>query len=116
LQQEIAEASDDATRKYYDETPKEDKSDEGVTAAMRSAAKSKQQSFKGQFSKYLATANPKFGDKFLDVCYKDISPENNQETMHKIIIPSKMTAHLIAQDDQYSYAPFNMENEIHVPY
>jgi hypothetical protein len=50
------------------------------------------------------------------VCYKDISPENNQETMHKIIIPSKMTAHLIAQDDQYSYAPFNMENEIHVPY
>jgi hypothetical protein len=66
LQQEIAEASDDAARKYYDETPKEDRSDEGVTAAMRSAAKSKQQSFKGQFSKYLAIANPKFGDKFLD--------------------------------------------------
>jgi hypothetical protein len=55
-----------AARKYYDETPKEDRSDEGVTAVMRSAAKSKQQSFKGQFSKYLAVANPKFGDKFLD--------------------------------------------------
>jgi hypothetical protein len=66
LQQEIAEASDDAAKKYYDETPKEDRSDEGVTTAMRSAAKSKQQSFKGQFSKYLAIANPKFGDKFLN--------------------------------------------------
>jgi hypothetical protein len=66
LQQEIAEASDDAAKNYYDETPKEDRSDEGVTTAMRSAAKSKQQSFKGQFSKYLAIANPKFGDKCLD--------------------------------------------------
>jgi hypothetical protein len=66
LQQEIVEASDDATRKYYEETPKEDRSDEGVTATMRSAAKSKQQSFKGQFSKYLAITNPKFGDKFLE--------------------------------------------------
>jgi hypothetical protein len=34
LQQEIAEDSDDAARKYYEETPKEDRSDEGVTAAM----------------------------------------------------------------------------------
>ena len=35
FQQEIGEASDDAARKYYDDTPKEDKSDAGVTAAMR---------------------------------------------------------------------------------
>jgi hypothetical protein len=33
---------------------------------MRFVAKSKQQSFKGQFSKYIAIANPKFGDKFLE--------------------------------------------------
>ena len=66
LQQEIAEASDDAARKYYDETPKEDRSDKGITTAMRSAAKSKMKSFKGQFSKYLAIANPNFGDKFLE--------------------------------------------------
>jgi hypothetical protein len=66
LQQEIAEASDDAARKYYEETPKKDKSDEGVTATMRSAARSKQQSFKGQFSNYLAIANPKFRDKFFE--------------------------------------------------
>jgi hypothetical protein len=38
LQQEIGEASDDAVRKYYDETPKEDRSDTGVTAAMRATA------------------------------------------------------------------------------
>jgi hypothetical protein len=38
---------DDAARKYYDETPKEDWRDVGVTAVMEAAAKSKQQSFKG---------------------------------------------------------------------
>jgi hypothetical protein len=65
LQQEIAEASDDAVRKYYDETPKEEKYDTGITAVMRAIAKTKQQSFKGQFFKYLAITNPKFGDNFL---------------------------------------------------
>jgi hypothetical protein len=53
LQQEIGEASDDAARKYYDKTPMEDRSDIGVTAAMRAAAKTKHHSFKGQFFKYL---------------------------------------------------------------
>jgi hypothetical protein len=42
LQQEIAEASDDAARKYYNETPKEERCDTGVTAVMRAAAKTKQ--------------------------------------------------------------------------
>jgi hypothetical protein len=32
---------------------------------MRAATKAKQQSFKGQFSKFTAVANPKFGDEFL---------------------------------------------------
>jgi hypothetical protein len=41
LQQEIAEASDDAAKKYYDETPKEEKSDTDVIAVMRAAAKTK---------------------------------------------------------------------------
>ena len=66
IQQEIGEASDDAARKYYDETPIEDRTDGGVTAAMRAAAKLKHQSFKGQFFKYLSIANPKLGDKFLE--------------------------------------------------
>jgi hypothetical protein len=65
LQQEIAEAADEAARKYYDETEPNDRSDTDVTALMRAAAKSKQQSFRGQFAKHLAVANPKFGDKFL---------------------------------------------------
>jgi hypothetical protein len=42
FQQEIAEASDDAAGKYYEETPKEDRSDAVVTAVMRAAARSKQ--------------------------------------------------------------------------
>jgi hypothetical protein len=33
---------------------------------MRAAAKTKLQSFKGQFSKYTVVANPKFGDEFLE--------------------------------------------------
>jgi hypothetical protein len=66
LQQEIGEASDDAARKYYDETPKKDWNDTGVTAAMKAAAKTRHHSFKGQFFKYLSIANPKFGDKFLE--------------------------------------------------
>jgi hypothetical protein len=58
--------SDDAARKYYDETSKEERSDTNVTAVMRAAAKTKLQSFKGHFSKYTAVANPKFGDEFLE--------------------------------------------------
>jgi phosphoenolpyruvate synthase/pyruvate phosphate dikinase len=66
LQQEIAEALDDAARKYYDETPKEERSDTEVTAVMRAAAKTKRHSFRGQFSKFTTVANPKFGDEFLE--------------------------------------------------
>jgi hypothetical protein len=39
LQQEIAEAADDAVRKYYDETAKKNRSDTAVTAVMRAAAR-----------------------------------------------------------------------------
>jgi hypothetical protein len=75
FQQEIAEASDDAARKYYEETPKDEWNDAAVTLAMRNAAKTKQQSFKGQFFKYLAIANPKFGEKFLqEVCSSSHNP------------------------------------------
>ena len=65
MQQEIAEASDEAARKYYEETPEEERTSSGVTFVMRAAAKAKQQSFKGQFSKFTAVANPKLGDEFL---------------------------------------------------
>ena len=47
LQQEIGEASDDAAKKYYDETPIEDRNDAGVIAAIKAAAKTKHHSFKG---------------------------------------------------------------------
>jgi hypothetical protein len=66
LQQEISEASDDASRKYYEETSETDRTGSGVTEVMRAAAKTKHQSFKGQFSKFTAVANPKFGDAFMD--------------------------------------------------
>jgi hypothetical protein len=66
LQQEISEASDDASRKYYEETPEKDRTIAGVTKVMRAASKIKHASFKGQFSKFTAVANPKFGDAFMD--------------------------------------------------
>ena len=66
LQQEILEASDDASRKYYEETPKKETTGLEVTEVMRDAAKAKHQSFKNQFSKFTAVANPKFGDAFMD--------------------------------------------------
>jgi hypothetical protein len=66
LQQEIVEASDDTAWLYYDEKPDDERSTSEVTAMMRAVAKSKYQSFKGQFSKYAAIANPKFGDELLE--------------------------------------------------
>jgi hypothetical protein len=42
LQQEIAEASDEAARKYYDETPKKERYNTSITIVMRAVAKSKQ--------------------------------------------------------------------------
>ena len=66
LQQEILEASDDASRKYYEETPEEERTGSGVTEVMKDAAKAKHQSFKNQFSKFTAVTNPKFGDAFMD--------------------------------------------------
>ena len=66
LQQEISEAFDDASRKYYEEKPKKDKTTLGVTKVMRAVARIKHASFKGQFSKFTSIANPKFGDVFMD--------------------------------------------------
>ena len=66
LQQEISEASNDASRKYYEETYEKERTGSGVTEVMRDAAKAKHQSFKNQFSNFTAVANPKFGDTFID--------------------------------------------------
>jgi hypothetical protein len=69
LQQEIAEASYEAAKKYVEETLEVERSDSGVMAVMRAAAKNKAQSFKGQFSKYTTIANSKLGNEFLEeVC------------------------------------------------
>jgi hypothetical protein len=37
-----------------------------VTQLMRAAAKAKAASYRGKFSKYVAVANPKLGDRFLE--------------------------------------------------
>ena len=62
----ILEASNDASRKYYEEIPEKDRTSLGVTKVMRATTKSKHQTFKGQFSKFTIVTNPKFGDAFMD--------------------------------------------------
>lgn len=66
MQQDISEASDEAARKYVDETEEKDRDPAVVTQLMRAAAKAKAASFRGKFSKFAAVANPKLGDKFLE--------------------------------------------------
>jgi hypothetical protein len=66
MQQDIADALDEAARKYQDETSKDDGTDAGVTTVMCAVVRSKTTSLRGQFGKYLAVANPKLGDQFLD--------------------------------------------------
>jgi hypothetical protein len=66
LQQEILEASDNASREYYEKIPEKDRTGSGLTEVMKASAKSKHQSFKGQFLKFTAVANPKFSDVFMD--------------------------------------------------
>lgn len=66
FQQDISAASDEAARKYIEETDKEDRSDAEITRVMREAARAKAGQFRGTFSKYTAVANPKLGDQFLE--------------------------------------------------
>jgi hypothetical protein len=66
MQQDISEASDEAARKYIDETEKKDRDPTVVTQVMRAVAKAKAASYRGKFSKYAAVANPKLGDRFLE--------------------------------------------------
>jgi hypothetical protein len=55
---------DDAARKYYDKSPKAEKSKDRVTIVMQVAAKSKTPSLKGRFAKHLAITNPKLNNEF----------------------------------------------------
>ena len=52
LQQEIADASNDVAKKYYEETEEAERTVPRVTAVMKVATKAKQQSFKVQSSKF----------------------------------------------------------------
>ncbi len=60
-------ASDDAAREYLERTPKEDQTATGVWDAMTEASESMVETIKKKdFTKYLAIANPKNGDEFLE--------------------------------------------------
>jgi hypothetical protein len=66
MKQDISEASDEAIRKYFDETEEKDRDPAMVTQLMRAAAKAKAASYRGKFLKYAAVANPKLENRFLE--------------------------------------------------
>ena len=66
MQQDISEASDEAARKYIDETEEKERDPAVVTQVMRAAAKAKAASYRGKFSKFAVVANPRLGDRFLE--------------------------------------------------
>lgn len=66
MQQDIVGALDKAARKYQDETPKDNRTNTCITVVMRAVVRSKTSLLRGQFGKYLAVANPKLGDQFLN--------------------------------------------------
>jgi hypothetical protein len=65
MKQDISEASNEATRKYFDKTEEKDRDPAAMILVMRVAAKAKASSYQGKFSKYAVIANPKLGNKFL---------------------------------------------------
>lgn len=117
-EQEITEASDDVAKTYYDETPKDERSDTKVTAVMTITAKTKQHSFKSQFSKYAAIANPKFGDEFLEEITKHWSnnkkPEMSSEKL-QLIATACTIPHFKARWLQFWNSSNHFHQAIHFP-
>ena len=69
LQHDIAEAGDDAQRRYEEETPVESRSASGLRAAINAAMDAKKAKLNTPFTKYLAIANPHNEVSFLlEVC------------------------------------------------
>ena len=79
MQQDISEASDEAARKYFDETEEKDRDPAAVAHVMRAAAKARHGSHRGKFSKLAAVANPKLTDRFLEEVRSAV--HNSQEKL-----------------------------------
>ena len=74
-QREIAQASDDAARAYLDKTPEEEQTATAVWDVMTEASERMVESIKKKdFTKYLAIANPKNGDDFLNEVKHSLMP------------------------------------------
>ena len=74
-QREIAVASDEAARAYLDKTPKEEQTANAVWDVMTEASERLVESIKKKdFTKYLAIANPKNGDDFLNEVTPSLMP------------------------------------------
>jgi hypothetical protein len=69
LQHDIAKAGDAELRKYCEQTPEEDITEEGMREAMLMGVKDKTEKLKVKLRKMTAVANPSYGDRILqEVC------------------------------------------------
>lgn len=64
-QHDIAVASDEACRLYFERTLPDDRSSTGLREAMLEASKAAIKEKKSEYDKYLAIANPRHGPNFL---------------------------------------------------
>jgi hypothetical protein len=65
LQQDIAAISDAVVQKYYEDTPKTERTEEGIAAAMRTSIKDSTEKLYKKLSKITAMASPNLGPDFL---------------------------------------------------
>ena len=65
MQQELAEAGDEAQRRYEDETDFDSRTAASITSAISAGTEAKQQKLTIAFTKYLSIANSTNGKYFL---------------------------------------------------
>ncbi len=65
LQQEISTVANNAVQKFKEDTPHDERTKEGVAAAMRTAIKESTEKLYKKLSKIVAVANLAFGLEFL---------------------------------------------------
>ena len=77
MQQELAEAGDEAQRRYEDETDPDSRTASGLTSAISAGTEAKRQKLTTAFTKYLSIANLENGKHFLSEILTKLRPQRS---------------------------------------